>query len=78
LIPENRDPGEVMVRIGARSDDPVPLNMMGAEITPVVTSGPPGVTGFAGGRPRPQQVIGYWPALIAKDRVKTTVTVNEV
>ena len=25
----------------------------------------PGVTGFAGGRPKPQEVVAYWPALLA-------------
>ena len=38
-----------------------------------MTSGPPGVTGFAGGRPKATEIIGYWPALLSKDKVKTSV-----
>ena len=67
-----------MVRIGARSDDKEALMALGGEIVPMVTSGPPGVTGFAGGRPRPQEVVGYWPALIDKKLISTTVNVSEV
>jgi hypothetical protein len=45
------------------------------EIVPLVTSGPPGVTGFAGGRPKAQEVINYWPALISKDNIEPVVKV---
>ena len=48
------------------------------EIVPLVTSGPPGVTGFAGGRPKATDIISYWPALISKDKVKCSVSVEEV
>ena len=37
-----------------------------------------GVTGFAAGRPRPTEIVGYWPALMDKTKVHTTVTVEEV
>ncbi len=71
-------PAEVVLRIGARSDDKEKLNRLGMEIVPLVTSGPPGVTGFAGGRPKATDIISYWPALISKNRIKTTVSVEEV
>jgi len=48
------------------------------EIVPLVTSGPPGVTGFAGGRPKATEIISYWPALIRKDKVRTRVSVVDV
>jgi len=44
---------------------------------PLVTSGPPGVTGFAGGRPKATEIIGFWPALLSKGRVQASVTVFE-
>ena len=78
LVPKNEEPHEVMLRIGAWGDDQKALSVMGSEIAPLITSGPPGVTGFAGGRPRPAEVVGYWPALISKDKVPTSVTVREV
>ena len=72
------DPPEVVLRIGARGPDRAALDRLGMEIIPLVTSGPPGVTGFAGGRPKASEIISYWPALIDKHLVNTTVTVEEV
>jgi hypothetical protein len=46
------------------------------EIVPLVTSGPPGVTGFAGGRPKATDIVGYWPALLDKKQVRTKVRVE--
>jgi hypothetical protein len=78
MIPEIKDPGEVILRIGARGDDAESLNRLGMEIVPLVTSGPPGVTGFAGGRPKATEVISYWPALINKANVQTKVSVETI
>lgn len=78
ITPAPADPAEVILRIGARSDDKAKLDRLGMEIVPLVTSGPPGVTGFAGGRPKASEIISYWPALLSKDKVKTKVTVTEV
>ena len=68
---------EVVLRLGARSLDRDKLERFGKEIAPLVTAGPPGVTGFAGGRPRPQEVVAYWPALLdrreVEDRLEVTV-----
>ena len=78
IVDAPAEPAEVVLRIGARSMDKEKLNRLGMEIVPLVTSGPPGVTGFAGGRPKATDIISYWPALISKDKVKTTVSVEEV
>ena len=78
MVPAPSEPAEVVLRIGAKSDDKAKLNRLGMEIVPVVTSGPPGVTGYAGGRPKASEIISYWPALISKDKVKTKVSVEEV
>ena len=78
ITPAPADPAEVILRIGARSNDKAKLDRLGMEIVPLVTSGPPGVTGFAGGRPKASEIISYWPALLSKDKVKTKVTVTEV
>jgi hypothetical protein len=72
------EPAEVVLRIGARGRDAGKLDRLGMEIVPLVTSGPPGVTGFAGGRPKSSDIISYWPTLISKDKVKCTVTVEDV
>ena len=78
LVPAPEQPAEIMMRIGARGEDARALNTMGTELAPLITSGPPGVTGFAGGRPRATEVVGYWPALIDKTKVNTRVVVKEV
>ena len=44
------------------------------ELAPVITNGPPGITGFAGGRPKSQPIVAYWPALIPKKLIKTKVS----
>ena len=69
---------EVVMRVGVKDRDKKKVERFGRELAPLVTSGPPGVTGFAGGRPKATEVLGYWPALIPKDRVKTAVSVEEV
>jgi len=46
------------------------------ELAPLITAGPPGVTGFAGGRPKPQEVVAFWPALVPKTLVDPQVRVS--
>lgn len=70
------EPAEVVLRIGARSPDRSKLDRLGMEIVPLVTSGPPGVTGFAGGRPKATEIISYWPALLSKGKIETKVSVE--
>ena len=75
------DPGdlpEVVLRLGVRDHDERKVERFGKEIAPLVTSGPPGVTGFAGGRPKPREVVAFWPALIPKDLVKAEVRVEDL
>jgi hypothetical protein len=69
---------EIMLRIGVRSHDFNSVERFGKEIAPLILTGPPGVTGFAGGRPRPSEVVAYWPALIPKKLVKPEVTIMGV
>jgi hypothetical protein len=68
---------EIMMRIGVRSKDYASVERFGKEIAPLILTGPPGVTGFSGGRPRPSEVVAYWPALISKKLVKAEVNILE-
>jgi len=70
-------PAEVVLRLGVKGPDRAKVARFGPELVPLVTSGPPGVTGFAGGRPKAQEIIGYWPALMSKHLIQPTVTVVE-
>jgi hypothetical protein len=69
---------EVVLRIGVRGSDHHSVERFGKELAPLILTGPPGVTGFAGGRPKPSEVIAYWPALIPKSAVKPEVVVEEI
>ncbi|SUZ49862.1 uncharacterized protein METZ01_LOCUS2716 [marine metagenome] len=66
---------EVVLRLGVKDSDKNKVNRFGKELAPVITSGPPGITGFSGGRPKAQEIIAYWPALIPKKLVHTSVDV---
>ncbi len=66
---------EVVLRLGVKDSDRNKVNRFGKELAPVITSGPPGITGFSGGRPKAQEIVAYWPTLIPKELVKTTVDV---
>jgi hypothetical protein len=68
---------EVQFRIGVRGNDKAPLERFTREIAPLVLNGPPTVTGFAGGRPKVEEIIAYWPALIPKSEVKAKISVIE-
>jgi hypothetical protein len=59
-----------------RDADRGKVERFGMELAPLVTAGPPGVTGFAGGRPKPQEVVAYWPALVAREAVEPAVKVS--
>ena len=72
------EPPEVVLRLGVRDPDRAKVDRFGMEIVPLVTSGPPGVTGFAGGRPKAAEIISYWPALLTKNKVTPSVRVEEV
>ncbi|MAF64357.1 MAG: ATPase [Planctomycetes bacterium] len=72
---ERADPSEVVLRMGVKGPDRAKVNRFGPELVPLVTSGPPGVTGFAGGRPKATEIIGFWPALVNKDRIETRVEI---
>jgi hypothetical protein len=69
---------EVQLRVGVRSEDRAAVERFTREIAPLVLTGPPGVTGFAGGRPKVEEIVAYWPALIPKAEISTAVDVVEV
>lgn len=68
---------EVQLRIGARARDKEPVHRFTREIAPLVLNGPPSVTGFAGGRPKVEEIVAFWPALIPKSEVRARVEILE-
>ncbi len=75
LAAEVRDPNEAVLRIGVRAKEYDVVERFGKELAPLILTGPPAVTGFAGGRPKPKEVISYWPALIPKTALVPEVRV---
>ncbi len=72
------EPNEVVLRFSVRSSDKYSVERFGKELAPLILTGPPGVTGFAGGRPKPSDVVAYWPALIPKTEVTPQVVVESI
>ena len=75
LAGKNADVPEVQLRFGVRGPDRAAVERFTREIAPLVLNGPPSVTGFAGGRPKVEEIVAYWPALIDKSVVRTKVEI---
>jgi hypothetical protein len=75
LTPAAKDPPEVQLRVGVRSENRAAVERFTREIAPLVLNGPPSVTGFAGGRPKVEEIVAYWPALIDKKVIRPKVEI---
>jgi hypothetical protein len=69
-----KDQNEVELRISVYGDSRDDLDRFGKEVAPLILTGPSGVTGFAGGRPKASEVVAYWPALLSKQAASPRVT----
>lgn len=69
---------EVQLRVGVRGNDRNAVERFTKEIAPLILTGPPGVTGFAGGRPKVEEIVAYWPALIPKSEIAAKVELLDV
>jgi Acyclic terpene utilisation family protein AtuA len=67
------DLAELQLRVGVRSNDRSSVERFTREIAPMILTGPPAVTGFAGGRPKVEEIVAYWPALIPKSEISADV-----
>ncbi len=67
------DAPEVVLRVAVHDERRSVVERFTKEFAPLVTSGPPGVTGYTTGRPVVREVFAYWPALIAKHLVTPAV-----
>ena len=75
--PPSSDLPEVQLRVGVRGNDRKAIERFTKEIAPLILTGPPGVTGFAGGRPKVEEIVAYWPALIPKSEIAAQVEIIE-
>jgi hypothetical protein len=74
--PPDPDLPEVQLRVGVRAAERATVERFTREIAPLVLTGPPSVTGFAGGRPAVEEVVAYWPALIDRREIEPHVRVE--
>jgi hypothetical protein len=73
--PPDPDAPEVQLRIGVRARERAPVERFSREIAPLILNGPPSATGFAGGQPKVEEIVAYWPALIRKSEITPRVEV---
>jgi hypothetical protein len=76
--PPSPDLPEVELRVAVRAADREPVDRFTRELAPLILAGPPTVTGFAGGRPKPQEIMAFWPALVDREVVEERVSVETV
>jgi hypothetical protein len=67
---------EVMFRVGVRSADRAPVERFTRQIVPLALNGPPVVTYLSSGRPKVEEVVAYWPALIPKGELAGRISVE--
>ena len=70
------DAPEILLRLSVRDHDRAKIEAFGKLVPAVILSGPPGVA-VTGGRPQPQEVVAYWPALVPRDLVKPRLVTSD-
>lgn len=74
--PPPADLPEVQLRVAVRSAERAPVERFTREIAPLILTGPPSVTGFAGGRPKVEEIVAFWPALIDRREIEPHLRVE--
>ena len=68
---------EAVLRVGVRSQDSRQVERFTKELAPLALNGPPTVTGMGSGRPKVEEIVAYWPALIPKSEVGPRISIQE-
>jgi hypothetical protein len=76
VITSASPPVETVLRVSVHDPRKAAVERFSKEFAPLVTSGPPGVTGYTTGRPAVREVFAYWPALVAKSAVTAEVRID--
>ena len=64
---------EVVLRVSVHDARREAVERFAKEFAPLITSGPPGLAGYAVGRPQVRPVFAYWPTLVPKRCVEAKV-----
>ena len=67
---------EVVLRVSVHDASREAVERFVREFSPLVGSGPPGVTGYTGPRTKPYPVFAYWPTTVARERLAPVVDVR--
>jgi hypothetical protein len=78
LPTQNEKAMETVLRITVADDRREVVERFTKQLMPLISAGPQGLTGYAEGRPPVREVFGYWPTLIARERVRPVVEIIEV
>ncbi|MEW4468602.1 acyclic terpene utilization AtuA family protein [Parasphingorhabdus sp. JC815] len=68
---------EVVLKIGVKHRDPKAAMLLLKEATGLALASPPGLTSFAGGRPKPSPVVRLFSLLIPKSQVPVSLAVGD-
>jgi len=66
-------PQEVYLRFGVCDSDLAKINDFSKALPALILAGPSGMAVSTRGRPRPQHVVAYWPALMRRDGVTAKI-----
>jgi len=69
---------ECILRIAVKDKNEIMVEKFAEEVASLVSSGPPGTTGYTTGKPPVRSVFGFWPCLISKEKVPVEYDVTEV
>jgi hypothetical protein len=69
------DVPEVVLRVSVHDPSREAIERFVREFSPLVGSGPPGVTGYTGPRAKPYPVFAYWPTTVGRERLQPVVEV---
>jgi hypothetical protein len=67
---------ELMLRVSVRDRRREAVERFTKEFAPLITSGPPGLAGYAAGRSSVRPVFAYWPTLVPRELVPARVEVR--
>jgi hypothetical protein len=76
VVRPSSPPFEVVLRVTVRDPERAAVERFCRELAPLVTAGPPGIVGYAAGRPAPRPAFGYWPALVPRDLAQSRVLLD--
>ena len=74
--PQAENAPEVVLRMAVHDPSKAVVERFLREFAPLVTAGPPGVTGYTGPRMKPYPVLAYWPTTLRRDLVQAEVVVQ--